>query len=148
MTKMSIASFCLMMCACVNLTFYTLLVFFCLNNPAQDCNGNCNNALYTCCGIVRDWDDDTFYGTCDDKCLEELSKCKDKCVPYQTCHTHCRDLFDICINKYADDDVDPGGKCVDALDDCESKCPQYDGVSTKVTTDFDVEIEGPIVEEA
>jgi len=147
---MSIASFCLMMCAFVNLTFYTLLVFFCLNNPAQDCNGNCDNALDTCCDIAGDAD----YGNCDfdldlrDKCFEEESNCKVKCVPYQTCYTICKDTFDHCIDWNYDDDVDPGGKCVDAFDDCESKCPPYDGVSTKVTTDFDIDIEGAFVEEA
>ena len=56
--------------------------------------------------------------------------------------------MDNCLDWNYDDDVAPGGKCVDAFDACESKCPPYDAVSTKVTTDFDIDIEGAFVEEA
>ena len=95
-----------MMCACVNLTFYTFRLLPCLNHPAN-CKIDCLKAWYTCCS-----------GSYDER---KKGNCKDA------------DLYAKCLNE---ENV------------CYGKCGADSKASTKVTTDFDVEIEGPIVEEA
>jgi hypothetical protein len=75
-------------------SFYTLLVFFCLNVPAQSCVTNCHKAVEICCsprGI----------------------KCRDQAT---------------------------NNKCKNEMYACAAKC--------KATTDFDVDIEGAVVDEA
>lgn len=67
---------------CVHpLTFYTLLVFFSLNHPAQweKCKKDCDVAFKTCCGI--NWgnceDDETVF----EKCLDADNDCyHNKCL--------------------------------------------------------------------
>ena len=78
--------------------------------------------------------------------------------PAQDCITDCNKELDTCCSIVKTDDIynvgnctedqDLHEKCFNAFVDCKDKCGADAKASTKVTTDFDVEIEGPIVEEA
>jgi hypothetical protein len=76
------------------LTFYTLLVFFCLNHPAQDCYNDCESARKACAVKCSNYD---CYVNCG--------------LAWEVCSNNCPSTGD---DKFiADVDVDIEGAFVD-----------------------------------